>query len=186
MPSIHTMLWTFTQIQFLNNLWSRVRMLFRYCPTDNTPLLGSLGGPVLEDVSVVLYFTRLFSDLIGRPLSAVLCPKFLSTEGTLVSLKNFRLPSFGAVPLNLQHCWCMLDTGPGLRASPFPRFSLLRIHLAHATASTLKLLRPCCSLCLFSAFRGKYASSMSNCWASFRFSSCHNFGNFDSLPLAFV
>jgi len=60
------------------------------------PLLGSLGGPEFDDVSVVLYFTRLFSDLIGRPFSSMLCPKFLSTEQTLVSLKIFRLASLGA------------------------------------------------------------------------------------------
>jgi len=70
------------------------------------PLLGVLGGPKFDDISVVLYFTRLFSDLIGRPFSGMLCPNFLSTEGTLVSFKNFLLPSFGAVPLKLRLCSC--------------------------------------------------------------------------------
>ena len=79
------------QTRFLHNSTLHLCMHARYCPTDKMPLLGSLGGPVFEDVSVVLYFTRLFSDLIGRPLSAILCPKFLGTEGSLVSARPFQI-----------------------------------------------------------------------------------------------
>jgi len=120
------------------------------------PLLGVLGGPKFDDISVVLYFTRLFSDLIGRPFSGMLCPNFLSTEGTLVSFKNFLLPSFGAVPLKLRLCSCTWTIGSGVRASSSPRCSVLCIHLANATASTLQYFCPNCHLHIFSALRGKY------------------------------
>lgn len=60
----------------------------KYVPASQSLLFNffsfSLQLRLPKKITQVLYFGRLFSDLIGRPLSAVACPSFLSSEESLV------------------------------------------------------------------------------------------------------
>lgn len=116
-----------------------------FVPTAGGPLFGSLGGPRVENVEEVLYFVRLFSDLLGRPLAGLPRPWFLSSKK---SLKNV-----GFIRFALSATFFMYIIQPhGLdkETSEYPRW----LRLPESDAFIIVLV------CVFSALSG-YLSVLS-------------------------